>query len=1322
GGTAPYTYSWSNGASSEDLSGVTGGTYSVTVTDNAGATTTASAVVSYLPVSNANSGNNYATIQAAINAATAGDVINVCAGTYTENLTINTSGLNIKGPNSGLNNANGTRVAEAIITSASSTTSLIAVGSGVTSYTIDGFKLVGANYTSPSTAPNQGNIIWASGATQSNILNNILEISSSLTGTKRYVWLGGPSASLSGNTSISGNISHNSFTAVGSGSGFAGITTQIWSQNLNITGNKFASMKGQRNLLMNGPTATVVISNNEFFTSDDAGARELIRFEQGSPSVMSGGATIQNNTFSITGTGKAFSTSSAVNYGANISVTNNDFTNVGGASINHGGSGTIAATCNWWGAQCGPVPGDIVGSANSTPWISAGTDGNAAVGFQPSGSCNGGTAVVATGTQVNITSCYGDSNGSIDLSVSGGIAPYTYAWSNGATTEDISSLAAGTYNVTAKDVCGLAVNQGTASFTITQPTQITGSGAVTSNYNGSQLSCDTSTDGSITVTATGGTGSLQYSIDGGSYQASNLFSGLAAGVHTLSVKDANNCVVSLSSVTITAPAAISGSGVVSSNYNGSQLSCATSTDGAITVTATGGTGSLQYSLNGGAYQSSAVFSGLAAGTYAVSVKDANNCTFAAGSVTITAPAAISGSGVVSSNYNGSQLSCATSTDGQITVTATGGTGTLSYSIDGGSYQAGNVFSGLAAGVHTLSVKDANNCVVSLSSVTITAPAAISGSGAVTSNYNGSQISCNGATNGQITVTANGGTGSLQYSLNGGSYQSSNVFSGLAAGTYAVSVKDANNCTFAAGSVTITAPAVLTATAVSSGNILCFSSTATITVSAVGGTGPYTGTGANTVTAGTYNYTVTDANGCTAAANSVSVLYYPISNVNTGVGYNDIQVAINAATAGDTINVCAGTYSQNIVVSKPLTLRGAQRGVKATDLARTGGESVLNGVGNSSSYVVTIEADNVTIDGFTVDIRNSARDGINTRVASVAKPGDPSIGAYRTNIALRNNRITANLPSRTNQVNGIVFGEHTSNNTQSINAEIANVTIEDNHINMVTTSSTATPSNGSITGARGIVFTNMFRNGGASMVYTGLVVDDNTVFSTYQTILTAQLQTRVVGASFTNNLIGNSRSGPSLAQLYNSTFSGNTIQDITPGSDYYSNLAGAYLGVVNSTVSNNVFQRIGGTAGLVLAGGRSADPVYFPASSNSTISNNSFTCNDVALSPLASYTSNILVESNTVSAAVNVNGWLTGRQAGTTGANASTLTVTNNSMLNAGFASGVNALAISQESANTTLPATCNWYGTLNANTIASRMSGGVSISPWLTDGTDSNTS
>jgi hypothetical protein len=113
---------------------------------------------------------------------------------------------------------------------------------------------------------------------------------------------------------------------------------------------------------------------------------------------------------------------------------------------------------------------------------------------------------------------------------------------------------------------------------------------------------------------------------------------------------------------------------------------------------------LTFSIDGGGYQTSKIFTGLAAGTHTLSVKDANACTQSLASVTITAPTAISGSGVVSSNYNGSQLSCATSTDGVITITASGGSGALTYSIDGGGYQVSNIFTGLAAGSHTLSVK------------------------------------------------------------------------------------------------------------------------------------------------------------------------------------------------------------------------------------------------------------------------------------------------------------------------------------------------------------------------------------------------------------------------------------------------------------------------------------------------------------------------------------------------------------------------------------------------------------------------------------------
>jgi putative cofactor-binding repeat protein len=274
-------------------------------------------------------------------------------------------------------------------------------------------------------------------------------------------------------------------------------------------------------------------------------------------------------------------------------------------------------------------------------------------------------------------------------------------------------------------------------------------------------------------------------------------------------------------------------------------------------------------------------------------------------------------------------------------------------------------------------------------------------------------------------------------------------------------------------------------------------------------------------------------------------------------YTTIAQGITAASAGDVVLVAQGTYSEAIVVDKPLTLLGAQAGVKATGATRTGGETVIDGTGNSSSYNVTVEANDVTIDGFKVEIRNSARDGINTRTGN---PVAPATVASRSNITLVNNWIYANLPSRTNQFNGIVFGEHISNGAQSFSAVISNVTIDNNYIDLTSTSSTATPANQSIVGARGIVFTNMFRNGGASLDYTGLKVRDNTVYSTYNTIIQAQLQTRMVGATFSGNTIGNGRSGPNLPTLVSgSVFSNNTIQNINPGSDYYSNLAGAYFG-------------------------------------------------------------------------------------------------------------------------------------------------------------------
>ncbi|MFN6048495.1 MAG: hypothetical protein ACK45C_10860, partial [Bacteroidota bacterium] len=274
--------------------------------------------------------------------------------------------------------------------------------------------------------------------------------------------------------------------------------------------------------------------------------------------------------------------------------------------------------------------------------------------------------------------CFGGNNGSINTTITSGTSPFTYGWTASsftASTKDISSLTAKTYTliVTDNNSC-----KDTASSTVTEPA------AALSLSNSSQTNvlCFGNTTGSVTVSASGGTSPYEYKIGSGSYSSSATFSTLAAGSYTITAKDANGCTQTLS-VTITQPsAAISVTAVVSTN-----ISCNAGTDGTITITATGGS-TKKYSIdNGSTFQSSNVFTGLAAGTYTIVVSDNNNCSgsFASGvsaSVTLTQPNAISVTAVAFINP-----SCKTANDGSISITANGGN-TLSYSIDNGAtYQS-----------------------------------------------------------------------------------------------------------------------------------------------------------------------------------------------------------------------------------------------------------------------------------------------------------------------------------------------------------------------------------------------------------------------------------------------------------------------------------------------------------------------------------------------------------------------------------------------------------------------------------------------------------
>ncbi|PVX45014.1 putative secreted protein (Por secretion system target) [Flavobacterium sp. 103] len=143
--------------------------------------------------------------------------------------------------------------------------------------------------------------------------------------------------------------------------------------------------------------------------------------------------------------------------------------------------------------------------------------------------------VVASGTKVNVL-CKGGANGSIDLSVSGGGGSYTYQWSNGETTQDISGLAAGTYTVTITESNGCTIT-GTTSFTIGEPSEVLDA-SITASSN---VDCFGNTNGSATVTATGGTPEYTYLWDDALAQTTATATNLATGTYHVTVTDANGC-------------------------------------------------------------------------------------------------------------------------------------------------------------------------------------------------------------------------------------------------------------------------------------------------------------------------------------------------------------------------------------------------------------------------------------------------------------------------------------------------------------------------------------------------------------------------------------------------------------------------------------------------------------------------------------------------------------------------------------------------------------------------------------------------------------
>ncbi|MBC7864389.1 MAG: SprB repeat-containing protein [Bacteroidia bacterium] len=491
-------------------------------------------------------------------------------------------------------------------------------------------------------------------------------------------------------------------------------------------------------------------------------------------------------------------------------------------------------------------------NATQNPTISgvtAAASGTYSVVVTDANSCSATATIVisvVTNPTVSIASptnvlCNGGSTGAATASVSGGNGTNAYSWAPaGGTAATASGLAQGNYTVTVTS--GGCV--GTQTVAITQPT------AISTTTTSTNASCGGST-GSATVNASGGTGSLTYSWAPSGGTAATA-SALAANTYTCTITDANSC-----TSTVTVVVSNTG-GPTASLFSQTNVLCNGGSTGDATVNASGGTGTLTYSWapSGG---TAATATGLSANTYTCTVTDGAGCTQTQTVIITEAPA-------ITTTTASVNAACGSS-NGTATVNASGGTGALTYSWAPAGGSASTTI-GVPAATYTCTITDASSCTQTVSVVVNNS------TGPSVSLFSQTNITCFGGINGDATVNASGGTGSLTYSWSpsGGTAATA---TGLSANTYTCTVTDGAGCIQTQTVTIIEPPAISTST--SSVNASCGMSDGSATVNASGGTGSLTyswapagGTASTTigVPAATYTCTITDANACT---NTVSVI-------------------------------------------------------------------------------------------------------------------------------------------------------------------------------------------------------------------------------------------------------------------------------------------------------------------------------------------------------------------------------------------------------------------------------------------------------------------
>ncbi len=617
------------------------------------------------------------------------------------------------------------------------------------------------------------------------------------------------------------------------------------------------------------------------------------------------------------------------------------------------------------------------------------------------------TAVVTvanpTGLSLNITGqtnidCFGNENGAATVAASNGNLPYLFTWNTSlGSGTSANNLPAGIYGVTVTDATSCSA---TAAISISQPVEFQHFTTV------SPASCGQS-NGSATVNMTGGTGAITYSWSpsGGSQPTAN---GLAPGNFTLSITDQSGCTDTVQ-VQITNS---SGPSVLISNTV--SVKCFGENNGSATATVSGGTAPVSINWSNAATGPNAL--NLPAGNIAVTVTDALGCTATVATI-ITQPADLQHIATANAATCGAN-------NGSASIAETGGTGAyiIIWSPSGGSSLTA---SGLSPGNFIVSITDQNGCADTVHVKIENEP------GPSASLFNNIGVKCFGGSNGSVSALSIGGFSPIMFNWSNGSTVSTAI--NLPAGQVTVTVSDGNGCT-ATATANITQPAVLNNTSTTT-NTTCGAANGSATILQTGGTTPYsyvwspsggTNATANNLAANNYTVSITDGNGCkdtafvsivnqngavasisstqnldcfggnNGSATALSTggpapISYKWSNGNTGATATNLPAGLASVTITDG-NGCTAIASATL--TQPTKLTHTTTAVTATCGNANGSATILENGGTppySFAWAPTggtnSTATNLLPGNYVVNIldANGCKDSVHVQILNVAGP-------------------------------------------------------------------------------------------------------------------------------------------------------------------------------------------------------------------------------------------------------------------------------------------------------------------------------------------------